>query len=466
MRFRLALVVFALAAFPQPIAAQPSVDPANALQADAYRQGGEDWRGLQAWFGSQTGDRRVGVDYWAANRSVAGRASCAVAASGEKSEFIAGCEEAKRKLAPIDDRRRTSPEYRAGFSDAAKQLPIVAARTTTCPLQPQLVPGDPPQWTVPDECRGWGPTSATTKPAGFAPLGDGLDDLCGTATSPRTIALCSDRDLRAITVERQRAFDEARARLNPDQQKALLTDQSGWVKSYANACGLAEDTPPALPLAPRIKSCMARAGLERIAYLQTYAGAAPPATKSSSTNSEEIPKDEIAFCEITEQMQRAYNTFRDEHHAAWIGENRLRMDQLEQNEKQIFAKAKNDIFEFMKDKGFVLKGWVVTVREIGTLKENCHPNVAACIPIKVRPICSTSADIRFAVSAEPALIEMLARKKEGDRLIVNGTFIRRPSYPEASMSPDWPTSTENAFPRWHSGAFLSNPTVYAESTGK
>ena len=206
------------AAPPQPIAAQPPADPVNASQTDAYRQGGEDWRDLHAWFGSQTVGRRVGADFWAANRSVAAHASCVAAASGDKFEFVAGCEEAKRKLAPIDDRRRNSPEYRAGFADAAKQLPIELA-------------------------------SASTKPASFAPLGDGLDDLCKTVTLPRTIALCGDRELRALAVERQQAFDEARARVTPVQQKALLADQKEWTGSYSQACGLAQDDPPSFPLA-------------------------------------------------------------------------------------------------------------------------------------------------------------------------------------------------------------------------
>lgn len=100
-------------------------------------------------------------------------------------------------------------------------------------------------------------------------LADPLDDWCKTARLPSSVALCSDPELRALAQERQRAFDEARARLSPEEQKALLADQDAWVRSYARACGLS-DTPPALPLAPQIKSCMARAGEARIAYLRAY----------------------------------------------------------------------------------------------------------------------------------------------------------------------------------------------------
>jgi uncharacterized protein len=96
-------------------------------------------------------------------------------------------------------------------------------------------------------------------------LGDTLDEWCAKVSLPSSIALCSDRELRALAIERQHAFDEARTRLTPDQQRALLADQNGWVRSYARACGLSQDAPPSLPLAPAIKNCMAEAGRARIA---------------------------------------------------------------------------------------------------------------------------------------------------------------------------------------------------------
>src|SRR5262245_17983738 len=52
--------------------------------------------------------------------------------------------------------------------------------------------------------------------------------------------------------------------------------------------------------------------------------------------------------------------------------------------------------------------------------------------------------------------------RHSDRLTVSGTFVKRPSYPEAAKSPDIPTWASEILPRWHSGAFLSKPTLYAE----
>jgi hypothetical protein len=93
---------------------------------------------------------------------------------------------------------------------------------------------------------------------------------------PSSIAVCSDGELRTLATERQRAYDDARARLAPEQRKALLADQKAWVASYPPACGVARVIAPSLPLAPAIKDCMAQAGRARIAYLKAYAETLTP----------------------------------------------------------------------------------------------------------------------------------------------------------------------------------------------
>jgi type IV secretory pathway TraG/TraD family ATPase VirD4 len=103
----------------RPIAAAAETNP-------AYARGVADWDALQTWVSSQTGDRRAGVDYWATNRNVTRHASCAQEArtySGDAKAFAAGCENARSRLAPIDE-RRADPQYRAGFSDEAKRSPL------------------------------------------------------------------------------------------------------------------------------------------------------------------------------------------------------------------------------------------------------------------------------------------------------------------------------------------------------
>lgn len=100
---------------------------AHADEAASYAQGFADWQTFKPWFDAQAGDRAAGVRYWAANRNVPNHQSCTDAGSdfkmfGDKLTFTVGCQEAERRLDPIDARRRSDPEYRLGFADAAKGL--------------------------------------------------------------------------------------------------------------------------------------------------------------------------------------------------------------------------------------------------------------------------------------------------------------------------------------------------------
>ena len=102
--------------------------PPSPPQNPAYDRGVADWRALQAWFTTQTGDRRAGADWWAAHRSHDPE-PCDQAADDYSdneqavSMFEAGCTDAKRWLDPIDA-KRADPQYKAGFNDEAKRDPL------------------------------------------------------------------------------------------------------------------------------------------------------------------------------------------------------------------------------------------------------------------------------------------------------------------------------------------------------
>jgi hypothetical protein len=97
---------------------------------DPYTQGESDWRAYKAWSDAQTGERRAGVNYWAANRNVLHHIPCDEEAEeygdnpAARTVFAAGCEDAERWLDPIDA-RRANPQYRAGFNDEAARSPVV-----------------------------------------------------------------------------------------------------------------------------------------------------------------------------------------------------------------------------------------------------------------------------------------------------------------------------------------------------
>ncbi len=81
-----------------------------------------------------------------------------------------------------------------------------------------------------------------------------LDEWCAQVTVPSSIAICSDPELRALAVERQHAFDDARGRVGEARYGVLLADQKAWVVSYPSGCGVAQDVPPQLPLSPAADS--------------------------------------------------------------------------------------------------------------------------------------------------------------------------------------------------------------------
>jgi len=130
-----------IASVPRPASTAPA---APSPASTAYNQGVADWRALQAWFATQSGDNRAGADWWAAHRGDHGVVSCEVAARKYNSRaifqayFEDGCKHAKSLLDHIDS-KRAEAQYRAGFNDAAKsdsqapsaQTPAIPARLAT-----------------------------------------------------------------------------------------------------------------------------------------------------------------------------------------------------------------------------------------------------------------------------------------------------------------------------------------------
>lgn len=100
--------------------------------------------------------------------------------------------------------------------------------------------------------------------------GDPLDEWCKGSTTALLTAICGDDQLRALAIERLHAFEDAKSRVNPDQQKTLIADQNGWALSYPQACGLNADEQPSLPLDPSMRDCLAKAGQARLQYLKDY----------------------------------------------------------------------------------------------------------------------------------------------------------------------------------------------------
>jgi uncharacterized protein len=100
---------------------------------------------------------------------------------------------------------------------------------------------------------------------------------CKRAGVPAQVVTCSDPDLLRLYEERQRAYNDARARLSGKDARALAADERRWIKSYAEGCGVAADTKLPQPVPAEMQACFKRANQDRIAYLRAYPSAAAAA---------------------------------------------------------------------------------------------------------------------------------------------------------------------------------------------
>jgi len=105
---------------PRPMS--PAQQAASTTQA--YAEGHADRAAWENWFNAQSGNSRLGAEYWARVRSTAHPAPCA--AINSDPEFIAGCETARQRLAPVDVRRKTEANYWWGWNTVSATAPAAA----------------------------------------------------------------------------------------------------------------------------------------------------------------------------------------------------------------------------------------------------------------------------------------------------------------------------------------------------
>ena len=106
-----------------PTAQASGGDPGNGQSQTAMlvpslstQQGAADRKQYKQWFASLQGEVQVGASWWAERRSQAVRQHLSCAVPGFSAAVRQGCMQAQAMLAPIDKRRVTEPEYRAGWN--------------------------------------------------------------------------------------------------------------------------------------------------------------------------------------------------------------------------------------------------------------------------------------------------------------------------------------------------------------
>src|SRR5438045_950296 len=109
----------------------------TARAGSPFEDGRADRRAWETWFGSLTDEFQDGAEFWAAHRSDPQQPSCLASSRGPA--FYYGCKGAKARLDPTDLRRKSEPEYKAGWNspvDVASTPPPAAPKPDPSPLPP------------------------------------------------------------------------------------------------------------------------------------------------------------------------------------------------------------------------------------------------------------------------------------------------------------------------------------------
>jgi hypothetical protein len=94
----------------------PAAAPSNApIQSASFAEGLADRQSWETWLSGLPPDEARGAKWWATNRNSPGHTTCALAAADDAA-FAAGCMNAQGKLAPVDVRRRSDPEFKKGWN--------------------------------------------------------------------------------------------------------------------------------------------------------------------------------------------------------------------------------------------------------------------------------------------------------------------------------------------------------------
>jgi hypothetical protein len=94
--------------YPRPTDEEP--------KSKAHMEGAADRRAWETWFGGLSGAYKDGAEYWTGQRSTPQPGSCYGPAGQNLGDWTAGCLDAKRSLALSDIRRKSEPDYRAGWN--------------------------------------------------------------------------------------------------------------------------------------------------------------------------------------------------------------------------------------------------------------------------------------------------------------------------------------------------------------
>lgn len=147
-----------------------------------------------------------------------------------------------------------------------------------------------------------------------------------------------------------------------------------------------------------------------------------------------LPEQQIEFCSIVENGKSKYYNLLDRWSVANREKNGIVTSQISGEMTAVYRSRNEDIFRLLERTQFNFENWSMTVVEINSV-------INGFVDLKIHPLCSKITVIHASVAAVPMALEVLAKKKLGDPLVVSGTFVEK----YARVEPTSPEKFEMSF---------------------
>jgi len=236
----------------------------------------------------------------------------------------------------------------------------------TCPV-PWRAVAQPQQPAAPQPLYGQPtPLLPQTTPSTIAPVRAGADiedelsNWCNEQEKASSVVICADRDLRQLSMIRNKLFADAKALLSPEAFQQLLADQRQWIQTYSSSCGIPGDGPkPSLPISAAVIGCYRREALGRITDLIYLLGKQKPGYRPSSINSTQTALVDEALArraeqERAEQERQRTVTAEQERRER---QRREREEELEREtaQKELRRQAIESVRQKLRDAGYIIE---------------------------------------------------------------------------------------------------------------
>jgi hypothetical protein len=131
-----------------------------------------------------------------------------------------------------------------------------------------------------------------------------------------------------------------------------------------------------------------------------------------------LSAQELQFCSIVEGATADYRELARQWNVANDQKNGIVKAQLTAEMTKVYKDRNQSVFKSVQQTRFAFDNWTVVIAEIS------YPDPKT-LRFTLHPLCSPITKIHAAVAATPETLDLLSRKKTGDRLMISGRFVER-----------------------------------------